>query len=391
MIFSERYSDALLTSAIQDHLTRTLDLNQPVISLSRRFQVHNAYHRPQNVRPVVDSGLRSRGQKSTLATVKTEVNDRKQEHEYVLTQKRHRANNSLTLAEKIGLVETEKKLSEAQWLDIKVQSNKRDDSSQPCVICKEEFGLNQQVLLSCSHVFHRNCLEAFESYSRKKCCPMCRRVQYEKRIIYEGANCHRIKCASKIQALWRGYITRQWYKRMRKMTVPIDPKLREKFYSEKLAEITDRIVLSCDFNLNDLFSEIDRTVEQSRRIGKMFDEKTRQITDDEWSEIRQRAQQRREYECSICKCLLEQEPLVTTAKNTMKKLPVDKLQKLFANDQLIVPKNETKLKAVVKRPLFLLSCTHVFHSTCLETFEQLCCDQILSCPVCRTAYQKKSF
>ncbi len=33
-----------------------------------------------------------------------------------------------------------------------------------CVICKEALGASQQVLLSCSHTFHRKCLEAFEKF-----------------------------------------------------------------------------------------------------------------------------------------------------------------------------------------------------------------------------------
>lgn len=31
-----------------------------------------------------------------------------------------------------------------------------------CPICMEEFGLREQVLLSCSHLFHRSCIESFE-------------------------------------------------------------------------------------------------------------------------------------------------------------------------------------------------------------------------------------
>ena len=56
----------------------------------------------------------------------------------------------------MGLVEGPSQLlTEEQWQKAKAKSNEREDSHQPCVICKEPFGLEQQVLLSCTHVFHR--------------------------------------------------------------------------------------------------------------------------------------------------------------------------------------------------------------------------------------------
>ena len=49
-------------------------------------------------------------------------------------------------AQKLGLVEAPKGLlSDTEWKEVKEKSNARQDSSQPCVICKEDFGLQQQV------------------------------------------------------------------------------------------------------------------------------------------------------------------------------------------------------------------------------------------------------
>ena len=53
-----------------------------------------------------------------------------------------------------------------------------------------------QVLLSCSHVFHRVCLRSVERFSGKKSCPLCRFTDYQTRLIYEGASKHRIKAAT---------------------------------------------------------------------------------------------------------------------------------------------------------------------------------------------------
>lgn len=54
-----------------------------------------------------------------------------------------------------------------------------------------------QVLLSCSHVFHRACLQAFERFSGRKRCPMCRREQYETRVIHDAAHLYRHQCATR--------------------------------------------------------------------------------------------------------------------------------------------------------------------------------------------------
>lgn len=44
-----------------------------------------------------------------------------------------------------------------------------------------------------------------------------------------------------------------------------------------------------------------------------------------------------------------------------------------------------------RRQTILLSCSHVFHLTCLEMFEALVCDSTnIVCPVCRSKYQKKT-
>jgi len=42
------------------------------------------------------------------------------------------------------------------------------------------------------------------------------------------------------------------------------------------------------------------------------------------------------------------------------------------------------------RQTVLLSCSHVFHETCLEMFEELNEEANKVCPVCRAKYQKKS-
>ena len=54
-------------------------------------------------------------------------------------------------AQKLGLVDAPiAPLTDKEWQDVKTKSNQRNDSDQPCVICKEEFGTQRQVrLLGC--------------------------------------------------------------------------------------------------------------------------------------------------------------------------------------------------------------------------------------------------
>ena len=52
-------------------------------------------------------------------------------------------------AQRIGLIEAPKGLlTESDWKMIKQKSQSRGDSKQPCVICKEDFLLREQVCIA---------------------------------------------------------------------------------------------------------------------------------------------------------------------------------------------------------------------------------------------------
>ncbi|XP_067908048.1 RING finger protein 32 isoform X2 [Heterodontus francisci] len=218
----------LVAVALQDHIIRNLRLQN--LSLSDTFKTKprtkmNCY-RPigrNTVKPVVDTGIKRKEERKKIKD--------DEEKEYVLDPKPL----GLTLAQKMGLVDAPKApLTDSEWQLVKKRSVQQGDSAQPCVICREEFGIHQQVLLSCSHVFHRICMQAFEKFSGRKSCPMCRKEQYQTRVIHDGARLYRIKCAIRIQAHWRGYIVRKWYKQLRRTVPPKDRKLRRRFYEDKI-------------------------------------------------------------------------------------------------------------------------------------------------------------
>ena len=50
------------------------------------------------------------------------------------------------IAQKVGLIDAPKAgLTESDWKSVKQISQNRGDSTQPCVICKEDFELREQV------------------------------------------------------------------------------------------------------------------------------------------------------------------------------------------------------------------------------------------------------
>ncbi|XP_038046163.1 RING finger protein 32-like [Patiria miniata] len=416
-------STALAAVAFQDHLMRNLSLADP---LKTKRPIHHGRPKKQ-VKAVVDTGQRPGvgGRKGDAPS------NRKTEKEYVLDQKPQ----PLTLAQKLGLMEApEQPLSDLDWRDAKEKSNRRDDSILPCVICKEEFGLQQQVLLSCSHVFHRNCLQAFERFTGKKTCPMCRKEQYQTRVIHEGAKLHRVRCAIRIQACWRGYVVYSWYRKLRQTVPPKDPRLRKKFYEERLQAITERLLRSYDTNIDSFLAEMDRSITASRDVFKNLEASNlRTITPEEWDSIQLKAVERGKTECPICIMPLHQpdntEP-ITNAPNIQhrgKDTHSDRPPNRPGNNSSAKKKNRVRQRdtGVTSAPsgtshslrkhtridndddtsadrdgdrhgdrhghrhTVLLSCTHVFHLVCLQAFEELSLAQTKVCPVCRSGYQKK--
>ncbi|CAM9998157.1 unnamed protein product [Choristocarpus tenellus] len=95
----------------------------------------------------------------------------------------------LTLAQMRGLQPPpEHNLSVDEWRDLETKADARGDNLAPCPICREGFHDQEQVILSCSHIFHRKCLSAFERFLRtsERTCPLCRKADYQKRFTSQG-------------------------------------------------------------------------------------------------------------------------------------------------------------------------------------------------------------
>ena len=60
------------------------------------------------------------------------------------------------IAQRLGLVGAPPpQLTLNQWSKVKETSIARGDSAHPCPICHDEFGMREQVILSCTHTFHK--------------------------------------------------------------------------------------------------------------------------------------------------------------------------------------------------------------------------------------------
>ncbi|KAM9712385.1 RING finger protein 32 isoform 1-T1 [Menidia menidia] len=331
----------ITSAAFQDHIIRNLlhpelSLSVPLSRFIRKAPL------PPRARQKVKSQQIPHGQ---------------EEREYVLDP----ASPPLTLAQKLGLVASPGKgLTEDEWTQVKERSVLQQDSAQPCAICKEEFRLQAQVLLSCSHVFHRACLQAFERFSGRKTCPMCRREQYETRVIYDASRLFRHACATRIQACWRGYVARKWYRTIKKTKYPKDKNLRRKFLEERLQELNDSFVRYCHTDTEAFLSDIDRSLSSSRRVFQQLERKSvSEPRENEWVQIKSQVIQRGVWECPIC----------LTA--------------------LCHPAESSRLDPQQVRHTVLLSCSHLFHQPCLEALEAFATDSRPTCPLCRSAYYKK--
>ncbi|GAQ90141.1 hypothetical protein KFL_006050035 [Klebsormidium nitens] len=180
------------------------------------------------------------------------------------------AQPALTLAQKYGLVaKPPPRLSVEEWEEAHKRSRARRDSRLPCPICRDEFRDGEQVLLSCSHVFHKTCLASFERYAQQKCCPLCRTKHYQKIPIRDGAELYQYTSATRIQSYFRGYVVRKWYAALLASIPPTDPDKRRHFFANKLESASDRLLLHLEAERDEidaLFAEIDASVRDSKRI-----------------------------------------------------------------------------------------------------------------------------
>uniref|UniRef100_A0A383VUK5 Lon protease homolog n=1 Tax=Tetradesmus obliquus TaxID=3088 RepID=A0A383VUK5_TETOB len=177
----------------------------------------------------------------------------------------------LTLAQRRGLIlKPDKLLSQEEWSAVHSLARQRDDcSASNCAICLEPFKAEQQVLLSCSHVFHQQCLASFERHVRVKACPLCRKAWYQQLIISDAAEAYRHTCATRIQAAVRGWLCRKSLSRLLQ-DAPQAHGLKRTWAAGQLSTVRQALtglVQDAADDLDQLFAELDASLAVSRGMA----------------------------------------------------------------------------------------------------------------------------
>ncbi len=260
----------------------------------------------------------------------------------------------LTLAQRLGLVEMpEMPLTSDEWEAAAAASRQRNYTTEPCAICCAPFRDEKQVILSCSHVFHRDCIKSWEVFSQSqrgaKTCPCCRREAYQKRPFVEGGEIYRTNCIIRIQAHVRGLLARRAAERL---WIKFHPGKRRAYCERRLGHLTDRLATNLSGHsdgVDDFLASIDSSLAASRAVFAAAD------VDWTYTERLARGMAGADHVCPIC--------ITSTCEHT---------------------------NATNSRELTLLPCAHVFHAQCLGTFEQFAAAGVESqsrlCPSCREPY-----
>ncbi|KAL6065478.1 hypothetical protein STEG23_011591 [Scotinomys teguina] len=254
---SKKANLAVTAVALQDHILHDLQLGQLSVADPCKTKVQKSEYKSKSLKrdttARVDTGLRK-------TTEGPRVED--PEKEYVLDP----TPPPLTLAQKLGLATSPLPLSSDEWERVKQRSLLQVPRSHVQYVKK-----NLSSIPRCCFPAH--------TYSTRK-------NQYQTRVIHDGARLFRVKSATRIQAYWRGYIVRKWYRNLRKTVPPTDAKLRRKFFEEKFTEISHRILCSYNTNIDELFSEINLCLAVNRSILQQLDERCgHEISEEDWEKI----------------------------------------------------------------------------------------------------------
>lgn len=344
-----------------------------------------------------------------------------------------------SLAQRRGLVAIAPQadaMSEKDWESVESKLDERQEAF--CPICMEGFNKGHEVLLSCSHMFHRACLQAFEKFVKvsERICPICRTSSYQKKITRKGSVAYSIVCATKIQALYRGYVIRRpfyYKKRAYYAEGKGSETARNQFYSKEMTTITNAMSKDIDRRdreIDHLVNSSDQTLLESRQLDMLFEtmmadriavlessssssistlspsmnsrndhnsnsgnsdrnrdckhkrgkRSTSPIPENEWNVTMRKALDRGLDDCAICMGLLCTESERTFAPGKEEK---DDVNNYDNNNSSGNPTVSNRRRAV------LLSCSHAFHANCISNFERFSCDEEYVCPVCRSVYQKR--
>ena len=184
-----------------------------------------------------------------------------------------------TLAQQRGLVPAlPAPLTDAEWQEAEWNHEFRDAQrgmvETDCAICMERLGSDDQVILSCSHVYHAVCLGNFEKFTRRidRSCPLCRQANYQKKAYSPAQALLRKRSAVKIQSRFRRYWRQKSYNRMLQQHYSAgkgDRGRAHNFFADRVTAVSDRLVDAVNHKANAvdaLMDEGNRALALSRSI-----------------------------------------------------------------------------------------------------------------------------
>ncbi|KAF4656214.1 RING finger protein 24 [Perkinsus olseni] len=286
---------------------------------------------------------------------------------------------SLTAAEKAGLVEPPlKPLTVQEWQTAKLLSDGRVD--EICSICREPYRDSSQVILACSHTFHERCFLSYLRFADATIarCPVCRTEAHDWTTHDGGLNAWRSRSATRIQRCWRGHRVR-----VRVMEgLPPGSRLRRRYAAQRLKATGRKIEKLGEARrvaVDKFLGDVDRsTLESSRMLRESlaaFESFRNGMKSAErglppvllsgsaspsWlHEAVGKAIERGDCECPIC------------------------------YDQLRTMEEVEAPRQPARRAVTILSCSHLFHQKCLDSFESFRVFEKRFCPMCRQEYHRR--
>ena len=322
---SNKPSLALRAAAIQQHMSLKM-FSDPIIKPKMQPVISDTIIKPKKTNVVPSSTIFE----------SHSVSDKHQKYQ-----------KSLTLAEKMGLVNAPPPpLTDEQFETVKITAQRRGFYNETCPICMEPFGPDNIVLLSCSHLLHATCLMSFRKFSSGKqhLCPVCRQPYEFVEVNAESEYCTR--CALRIQRVIRGYLVRKDLGEI----APQGTSLHRKWILARAHHASNQLIVAIE-NQSDavdaFLGSIDHDLEWARSVMKEIEEKEKVVN---WAMLIAKAIEKGLEECPVC------------------------LRQMLAEDSSIT------------------SCGHVFHTQCINSWVQFCnnSSKPSSCPVCRSVFQLQS-
>ncbi|KAL0240731.1 hypothetical protein GEMRC1_005967 [Eukaryota sp. GEM-RC1] len=271
-----------------------------------------------------------------------------------------------------------------EWKTAKTQAVNRNVShSADCSICLEplfdlqnpSISVNSVSLLLCSHVFHSSCINSFERVSGTSSCPLCRQHYTEKLNHFDPSLHYKTICAIKLQALFRGSLSRWAYRRTLKQTSKLPPNQAREFIYQELSSISDKYftdIYSHRSQVDSLLEDIDRSISLQRTVLRNAMKQMNNVHHEvDWSLIYSELASRHQLSHS------------NSTFNDTCPICLNDLSVTFKLDR-----RSGKWKLFSKNKICALTdCKHLLHDTCLSSFEKLGCS-FINCPVCRSVYNK---